>query len=163
MTNTNTELRTQLVKLLTGEQAHLTFADAIAELPDTAINLKPANVPYTFWHLVEHLRITQLDILNYLTNADYEEREWPAEYWPAPDAEATREQWDQSVQQFAADLETLIAMAREEAVDLFAVVPSHPEHTVLRELMIIGNHNSYHIGELAILRQVTGTWGPSHT
>jgi hypothetical protein len=162
-TGTPNELRNQLVKMLTGEQAHLSFADAVAEFPDEHINTMPANVPYTFWHLIEHLRITQLDLLNYITKADYEEIEWPREYWPDPNATTDRSGWDQSIQQFTADLNTLIGIAQDESIDLFATVPSHHEHTVIRGLMIVGNHNSYHIGELAILRETTGTWGPSHS
>lgn len=156
------ELRSQLVHALRGDQAHMTFADAIAEFPDEHINTRPASVPYSFWHLVEHLRITQRDIINYLEKADYEEIEWPKDYWPAPDAEATRQQWDDSVRQFTADLEKLIALAGNESTDLTAPVPSHDGHTVLREILIIANHNSYHTGELAILRQVANAWGPSH-
>ena len=140
----------------------MTFADAIAEFPDEHINTRPAGVPYSFWHLVEHLRITQRDIINYLEKVNYEEIEWPKDYWPAPDAEATRQQWDDSVRQFTADLEQLIALAGDESTDLTATVPSHEGHTVLREILIIANHNSYHTGEIAILRQVAGAWGPGH-
>lgn len=162
MPTRDAELRSQLAHLLRGDQAHMSFADAIADFPREHINTRPAHVPYSFWHLVEHLRITQRDMIEYLTRADYQEMEWPRQYWPAPDADATPGQWDDSVQRFIGDRDLLIAMATDEAVDLNAAVPSHREHTILRGLMIIGNHNSYHTGELAILRQTANAWGPSH-
>ena len=161
-TMSNSELRTQLVKMLTGEQAHLSFADATAEFPADQINTKPANVPYTFWHLLEHLRITQLDLLNYITKPDYEEIEWPREYWPDPSATTDQSGWNESIRRFNEDLAALTAIAIDDSIDLSATVPSHNEHTIIRGIMIVGNHNSYHIGELAILRQTTQTWGPTH-
>lgn len=159
---TDSVLRRQLVTLLREGNAHMGFAEAVADFPDDKINLRPKNVDYSFWHLLEHLRITQLDILEYVTSADYREKEWPRDYWPTKDAEATRADWDETIASFTRDLDQLIAIVADESTDLFATVPSHNEHTVLREALIVADHNAYHIGELGILRQVESAWGPGH-
>ncbi len=155
-------LREQLVGLLRGGNAHMPFTEAVTDFPEERINSRPPQVDYTFWHLLEHLRITQADILDYLTNASYEEPEWPREYWPPQDAQATKADWDSSVAAFRQDLEAIAAIVADENTDLLAAVPSNGEHTVLREALIVADHNAYHIGELAILRQVEHAWGPQH-
>jgi hypothetical protein len=155
-------LRNQLVGLLRGGDAHMPFAAAVADFPQALINTRPPNVPYTFWHLLEHLRLTQADILEYVTRADYRERAWPADYWPVREARATKDDWEASVAAFGRDLEALVALVADAATDLFGPVPSHAAHTVLREVLIVADHNAYHIGELGILRQVAGAWGPDH-
>jgi hypothetical protein len=159
---TEANARGYVVWLLGGGHAHMPFAEAVADFPEGMINHRPQNVTYTFWHLIEHLRLTQLDILNYMTKAGYAEPEWPRDYWPASDAIATKAQWDKSIADFTRDLEQLITIASDESVDLLTTVPSHDEHTFLREVLIVADHNAYHIGELAILRQVEGAWGPGH-
>ena len=161
--DTDRQLRAQLVALLRDGNAHMPFAEAVADFPDDKINARPRNVEYTFWHLLEHLRLTQLDILEYITNSGYQEGEWPRDYWPAPDAEATRQQWDDTIASFSRDRDQLIAIVSDESTDLFATVPSSNEHTILREVLIVADHNAYHIGELAILRQTENAWGPRHT
>ena len=158
----NSEFRHQLAQNLRTGNAHLSFEDAVAEFPDAQINTRPEHVDYSFWHLVEHLRLTQADILRYVTDPGYQEMDWPRDYWPATDAEATRADWDASVAGFLADREALAAMIEDEGNDLLMPAPSHAEHTLLREVLIIIDHNAYHIGELAILRQVAGAWGPGH-
>ena len=155
-------LRGQLAQLLDGVGAHMTFEDAVADFPDEAMNLRAPNVDYTPWHLIEHLRLTQADILDYVVNPDYVEIEWPADYWPASDATATRVEWDESVRGFLADNATLRAMAVDPGRDLFAVIPGTPGHTLIRDIRIDADHNAYHVGEFAILRQVMGTWPPGH-
>ena len=157
------QLRDQLITLLRGGNAHLPFNEAVAEFPEEAINVRPPHVDYTFWHLVEHLRITQADILDYLTNADYQEPEWPAEYWPPREEQATASDWARSVAAFQRDLEAIVAIVADEQTDLFAPVPSNEQHSVLREVLIVADHNAYHIGELGILRQIDSAWGPNHT
>jgi hypothetical protein len=155
-------LREQVVGLLGGENAHMGFGAAVADFPEGRINERAPNVEYSFWHLIEHLRLTQLDILNYLKQADYREPAWPAEYWPAAEARTTKAGWDESVAAFQRDLDELIAIVSDPATDLFGSVPSNAGHTVLREALIVADHNAYHIGELGILRQVATAWGPGH-
>jgi hypothetical protein len=156
------ELREQLAELLDGVGAHMSFDEAVAEFPDEAINRRPPNVDYTPWHLLEHLRLTQADILDYVTNAAYIEPSWPADYWPARDAVATRSGFDQTIAAFRADLAELRALVVDPARDLLAVIPGTPGHTLLREARVDADHNAYHIGEFAVLRQVMGTWPPGH-
>jgi DinB superfamily len=163
MTNDGTVLREQLARGLRGADAHMTFEVAVAEIPDWAINQRPPNVDYTAWHLVEHLRITQWDILEYIRDPDHVSPEWPREYWPDPSAETTPDGFGASVEGFLADRRALEAIAMDRSLDLEAPMPHAPVHSIARELRVVANHNSYHVGELAVLRQVTGSWGPSHT
>lgn len=154
--------RQQLADLLRNGSAHLSFQEAVADFPVDKINHRPANVPYSYWHLVEHLRITQRDILNYLRDANYVEPAWPKDYWPAPGATTDEAGWAASVASFDADLAELVEMVEDPDTDLTATVPSNDRHTVLREILIVADHNAYHVGELAILRQEDRIWGPSH-
>lgn len=158
----DTALRQQLAQNLRAGSAHMSFEEAVADFPGAHVNTRPHNVDYSFWHLVEHLRLTQADILRYLTDPGYQEMAWPRDYWPAKDAEAIKEQWDASGQGFLRDREALAAMVEDEGNNLLMPAPSHAAHTLLREVLIVIDHNAYHIGELGGLRQVTGAWGPGH-
>jgi len=153
-------LREQLVELVDGQGAHMPFDEAVAGFPDDAINQRPPNVPYTPWHLLEHVRIAQHDILDYIVNRAYLAPSWPEEYWPAPDAAATPGDWARTVAAFRADQRALRELVADPATDLLATIPGAPGHTLLREVRLVGDHNAYHIGEFAILRQVMGTWPP---
>ena len=153
-------LREELLALLDGYGAHMPFDEAVADFPDDAINRLPPNVPYTPWHLLEHIRITQRDILDYIRDRAYLAPNWPEEYWPARDAIATPAQFAATVEAFRADAAALHELVADPATDLFEVIPNTPGHTVLREMRVTGDHNAYHIGEFAILRQVMGTWPP---
>jgi hypothetical protein len=156
-------MRRQLALLLTGDQAHMTFDAAVADFPDWAINGRAPNVGYTPWHLVEHLRITQWDMLRYIEDpTTHVSPEWPTQYWPDPSSETDAAGFMKSVEGFRTDLRAMQAIARDESVDLFAVLAGTPGHTPYRCIAIIGNHNSYHVGEFAALRQVMGSWPPSH-
>ncbi len=152
------ELRDQALALLDGAGARMPFEEAVAGFPAAAINAHPPNVPYTPWQLLEHLRIAQRDILEYVRSRDYVAPDWPAGYWPAPDATATAEELATTVDSFLADRAALRAIVLDPATDLLAVIPKTPGHTLLREVRILADHNSYHIGEFAILRQIMGTW-----
>jgi DinB family protein len=155
-------LRRQLADLLDGVGAHMPLEEAVADFPDEAMNRRPPNVDYTPWHLLEHIRLTQLDILEYITDPGYDERTWPDDFWPDLNVTATREEFDATVAGFMADRAALRALVVDEDRDLFAVISGSPGHTLLREVRIIGDHNAYHVGEFAILRQVMGTWPPGH-
>jgi DinB superfamily len=155
-------LRAQLAELLDGIGAHMPFEEAVADFPDDAINARTANIEYTPWHLLEHLRLTQADMLDYLTNPEYLEPAWPATYWPDRETTATRAEFDATIQAFLVDKATLRAMVMDPARDLFAVIPGTPGHTLLREVRIDADHNAYHVGEFGILRQIMGTWPAGH-
>jgi hypothetical protein len=156
-------LREQLVLLLEGTEAHMGFEEAVADFPDDAINARAPNVPYSAWHLAEHVRITQWDILEYVRDPEgHVSPRWPTGYWPARDAEATPDVFRRTVEGFLADRAALAEIVRDPATDLTAVLRGTPGHTVVREVTVVGNHNSYHLGEFAILRQVMRTWPKSH-
>lgn len=151
-------VREQVVALLQGGQAHMPFADAVKDFPKDGINIRPPHVDYTFWHLVEHIRITQKDILDFCINSNYKELEWPKDYWPEKDAEATYEQWQESVQQFEDDLQAMIKLVKDPKIDLSAKIPHGDGQTYLREALLVADHTAYHTGELGILRQVCELW-----
>ncbi len=158
----DTALREQLLHLLRGGNAHLSFDEAVADFPMTAINARPPNVPYTPWHLLEHLRRAQWDILDFIRNPDYQAMKWPDDYWPAPDAEADAAAWEKTVSAFHADLKAVEDLVNDPQTDLATAIPHGDGQTVLREILLVADHNAYHIGEFAILRQVMGTWGARH-
>lgn len=151
-------LREQVSKLLAGGNAHMPFGHAVDDFPESAYNQRPPNVPYTPYHLLEHLRITQWDILQFVLDPDHESPDWPQGYWPAADVEADEADWQASVNGFLNDLGALQDLAADPRVDLTAPIAHAPGYTVLRELLLAADHNAYHVGEFAILRQVMGTW-----
>ena len=154
--------REQLLALLDGHGAHMPFEAAVAGFPEEAMNREPPNVGYTPWHLVEHLRLTQRDMIEYVTDPHYAGRNWPDDFWPARDARATPTQWEASVQAFLDDRAQLRALASDPGRDLDEPIPWTPDHSLFRCVRIIGDHNAYHVGEFAILRQVMGTWPADH-
>ena len=150
--------REQLVQLLGGRNAHFTFEDAVKSFPMEFINAKPPNVPYTPWHLIEHLRLAQWDILEFVRDPGHISPKWPEGYWPHPDAEADAGDWQQTIDSFDADLRAMEAIAQDQEIDLQAEIPHAPGYTYLREILLVADHNAYHIGEFCILRQIMGTW-----
>jgi hypothetical protein len=151
-------MREQLLALLRGGNAHMTFEEAVADFPMEAINRKPPQAPYTPWHLLEHLRITQWDILEFVRNPAHVSPEWPKGYWPDPEAQADEAQWQQTLAAFRADLQAVQDLAADPAIALFTPIPHAKDYTIFREILLVADHNAYHIGEFAILRQVMGTW-----
>ena len=152
-------LREYLLKLLDSKLAHMPFSQAVADFPEDKINSRPPNVTYTFWHLLEHLRITQWDILEYTRDPKHVSPQWPEGYWPARDAQADEAKWNETIRQFRADLDAMKAIVADPNTDLFTPIPhGYGGHTVLREALLIADHNAYHIGELGILRQVMNAW-----
>jgi hypothetical protein len=154
----NARLRHELLALLNGRQAHMTLTDAIDNFPLDHINSFPPNVPYTFWHLVEHLRIAQHDILHFILDPDYEAPPWPEGYWPPAESRAGEGDWQKSLADFAADQEQLAAIIQDPGVDLYAELAHAPGYTILREINVVADHNAYHVGELAIFRQIMDLW-----
>jgi hypothetical protein len=151
-------MRSEALAILDSVDAHMTFDDAVADFPEWAINARPPNVDYTPWQLLEHLRITQWDILEYIRNPEHVSPDWPIGYWPDRDATATSAEFGATVAAFRADLAALRELVADPATDLLAAMPHTPGHSVMREVRIVADHNAYHIGEFAILRQVMGSW-----
>ncbi|MFZ0545642.1 MAG: DinB family protein [Candidatus Promineifilaceae bacterium] len=158
--NSDKELRTQLVAMLTVRQAHMDFEDAVADFPEAHINTRPTNCEYTFWHILEHLRICQKDILDYIESDDYKWLNFPDDMWPDRSAETDLAGWQQTIDQFYADRRRLVEIINDPAVDLFAPLSNSGERhdSVLREINVVASHNAYHTGEFGILRQVMGLW-----
>lgn len=159
------ELRTQLVNLLTVRQAHMDFEDAVADFPPEQINTRPPRCDYTFWHLLEHMRICQRDIVDYIDADDYRWPTFPDDLWPDPAATTDAAGWQQTIDAFLADRRRLVEIVRDPAIDLFAPLANSGEHahTLLREIHIIAAHNAYHTGELGVLRQVMGLWADNRS
>lgn len=151
-------LRNQLLALLQGEDAHMDFDEAVADFPLKFINQRPPNTPYTPWHLLEHLRITQWDILEFIRNPQHVSPAWPEGYWPAPNAEASPQQWQETIAGFRADFKDVEGLVKDPASQILAEIAHAPGYTLLREIMLVAGHNAYHIGEFAVLRQVMSTW-----
>ncbi len=151
-------LREQLIQVLTGRNAHFTFNDAVKDFPVDKINERPPNVPYTPWHLVEHLRIAQWDILEFTVNPDHVSPKWPEGYWPDRQATADADAWQASLTAFRSDLKAIVGIVLDPEIDLSSEIPHAPGYTYLREVLLVADHNAYHIGEFCILRQVMGTW-----
>lgn len=157
--NADTALREQLVALLRGGNAHMSFDEAVKDFPLDKINALPPNVSYTPWHLIEHLRIAQWDILEFVRNPAHISPPWPEGYWPAPGTQADAQAWEATVAAFRHDLADIEALATSPDTDLTAPIPHAPDYTILREILLTADHNAYHIGELGILRQVMQAWG----
>ena len=151
-------IRAQLLELLRGGGAHLTFDDAVAGLPARLRGGKPPGQPHTPWRLVEHMRIAQWDILEFSRNAQHVSPKWPDGYWPDSDAPAGAKAWDKSLRQFRADLEAMEQLVADPATDLLAPIPRGKGQTIFREAMLVADHNAYHLGQLVLIRRLLGSW-----
>jgi|SRR5215203_3776492 len=155
-----TSIRTSIARLLDWEDAHARFDKIVSSLPPKLRGQVPAGLPYSPWELLEHLRITQQDILDFCVNAAYKERNWPDDYWPRTKAPPTDTAWDESVESFCKDREALKQLALNERIDLTTVVPAGEDQTYLRELLLVADHTAYHLGELVVVRRALGAWPP---
>lgn len=157
------EIREQLVARLRGQGARMPFEEAVADFPLQRINERPPNLPYTPWHLIEHLRLAQWDILDFMRNPDYEAPQWPQGYWPGREERTDEQGWQESIEAIQSDLAELQTMVTDPELDLSAELPHAPGYTYMREFTLVIDHNAYHIGELAVLRQVMGAWPEGRT
>lgn len=155
-------MRRELLALLEGENAHMSFDDVVAEFPLEYINRRAPNTPYTFWHFIEHLRIAQWDILEFIRNPSHVSPEYPEGYRPDPELKTDEAGWRKSCDSFRMDLEALEEMVRDVTVELMAPLPHARNYTLFREILTAADHNSYHIGEIAIMRQVMNIWPASN-
>ncbi len=155
---TSKALRDEVIWLLRGGHAHVGFQKAVADLPEAVQGKKPRGAPYSPWQQLEHLRISQWDILEYIRNPKYVSPKWPEDYWPAA-APSARGAWAKSVRAFEADLRALERMAAHPSTDLLERVPADPKGpTILHELLLVADHNAYHLGQLIVLRRALGAW-----
>jgi hypothetical protein len=151
-------LRDHLLYLLRGGGAHLNFDAAVADLPPQLRGAKPAGQPHTPWRLLEHLRIAQWDILEFSRNPRHVSPPFPQGYWPAGDAPPDEGAWDRSVAAFRADLKAMQDLVADPATDLFAPILHGEGQTILREALLIADHNAYHLGQLVLVRRLLGAW-----
>ncbi|HEU0013292.1 MAG TPA: DinB family protein [Longimicrobium sp.] len=152
-------LREQLAKVLDWEDAHAGFGAAVEGIPPEMRGVRAEGMPHSAWELLEHLRIAQRDILDFCRDPGYTEPSWPADYWPASPAPPSAGAWDASIAAFRADLEAMRALALDASTDLFARIPHGGGQTVLREVLLVADHNAYHVGQLVSLRHALGIWG----
>ena len=151
-------LRKHLVDLLKGGSAHVQFMDALEEFPPNKRGTFAPGLPHTGWQLLEHSRIAQWDILEFSRNAKHVSPGFPEGYWPKTPGPPTEAEWDKSVQQFQNDLNEMIELVASARTDLFAKIPHGDSQTILREALVLADHNAYHLGQLVDLRRALGTW-----
>jgi hypothetical protein len=146
-------LREHMLYLLRGGGAHIKFDEAVGDFPVGLINARAEGVPYTPWHLLEHMRIAQRDIVEFSRDASHVSPEWPEGYWPDKSREAGVEDWRKSVESFREDLREMEALVEDASTDLYARIPHGDGQTVLREALLVADHNAYHLGALVTLRR----------
>jgi hypothetical protein len=151
-------LRKHLIELLNAGHAHIDFEHAVGGLPAELRGVKPENLPFTAWGLLEHIRLAQWDIVEFSVNPKHQSPKWPEGYWPEGDAPPSDAAWKQSVQQCRKDLERMKSLVNDPHTDLYAAIPGGDGQTVLREAMLVADHNSYHLGQLVVLRRLLGAW-----
>ena len=156
--NEHQALREHLLYLLRDGGAHLSFEKAIARLPPKLRGVRPRGVPHSPWRLVEHLRIAQWDILEFCRNPKHVSPDFPGGYWPAGDGPPSAAAWNKSVAAFRADLRAMQDLVADPATDLFARIPHGQGQTILREALLVADHNAYHLGQLVVVRRLLGAW-----
>jgi len=156
--SSDNDLRQHVLYLLRGGGAHLDFEKSVAGLPAKLRGAKVKGLPFTAWRLLEHMRIAQWDILEFSRNPKHISPNFPADYWPASDAPPNAAAWEASVKRFRADLAAMQALVKDPSTDLLARIPHGDGQTVLREALLLADHNAYHLGQLIMLRRLLGAW-----
>lgn len=154
----DTAARDHLARALGWAEAHMSLDDAAADLPTALQGQVPAGLPYSPWQLLEHIRITQHDILDFCRSPNYREITWPDHYWPKSPAPPSATAWAESVGRIREDRAALEALARDRSVDLTARIPHGGGQTYLREILLVIDHTAYHMGELIVARRLLGAW-----
>jgi hypothetical protein len=154
----NASLRQHLLELLTGGHAHATFEDAIKGLPPKLHGAKPANFPHSAWMILEHLRLAQWDILEFSRDEKHKSPKFPEGYWPKTEAPPTASAWTKSVEQFQSDLKAMQDLVENPKTDLFEKISWGDGQTILREALLVADHNAYHIAQIVDVRRLLGAW-----
>ncbi len=155
---TRAALVAELTALLEGGNAHVTFEQAVADLPAPLRNQTMPDLPYTIWQLVEHLRIAQHDIVEFCLHPAHVSPEWPAGYWPAQEMAVDEAGWQATLTQLATDQQRFIDLLEDPATDYFAPLPHGDGQNILREALLLGDHAAYHTGEIVLVRRLLGAW-----
>jgi hypothetical protein len=151
-------LRQHLVKLLTGGDAHVDFDAAVNGLPAELRGKRPPGAEHSPWELLEHMRIAQWDIMEFSRDAKHKSPEFPEGYWPKNAVPPSKDAWEKSVHSFRKDLKAICDLVADEKTDLFAKIPHGDGQTILREALVLADHNAYHLGQLVLVRRLLGAW-----
>ena len=147
-------LRKTLAELLRMKGAHVSLHDAVSDFPPALRGVKPRGAPHTAWQLLEHMRLAQEDILDFSRNPKYKEKTFPDDYWPTAEAPPNEQAWAKSIETFDEDLKQMQELIAETKHDLLAKLPHGTGQTLLREALLIADHNAYHLGQLMFLRKI---------
>ena len=151
-------VRQQLIALLRGGNAHLNFERAVSQFPFDYINRKVSHISYSPWGLLEHMRICQWDILEFICNPEYESPPWPKGYWPAKGEFADEKMWQKTLSDFSKDLLSVEKLVNDPGTNLYQPIPHATDFNIFREILLIADHNAYHLGELVVLRKALFIW-----
>lgn len=151
-------LRKQLIELIKGGNAHAEFQDAIKDFPAEIRGKRPKGGPHSPWELLEHMRIAQWDILEFSRDPDHKSLKWPDEYWPKSPEPPDDKAWDRSVHAFCQDTQSMCALIADDTSDLYERIPHGDGQTLLREALLVADHNAYHLGQLVLVRRMLGAW-----
>ena len=159
MPTSSAALRAQLRRILGWQDAHVGFEKSVEGLAPKLRGKRVEGFPHSPWELVEHMRLTQRDILDFCRDPKYEEPTWPDDYWPASPEPSSPSAWDAAISAFREDRTALEALAADESIDLFATIPHGTGQTYIREILLVADHNAYHLGQLVAVRRQLGAWG----
>ncbi len=154
----DTQLREHLLYLLNGGGAHVGFDDAVRDLPAKQRGVRPEGASHSAWEILEHMRLAQHDILEFSRDASWESPPWPEGYWPSSAEPPNAKAWEDGIKHYHSDLKAMCAMVKDPSVNLYERIPHGDGQTVLREALLIADHNAYHLGELVIVRRLLGAW-----
>lgn len=147
-------LRKHVLFLLRGGGAHMSFDDFVNSFPADLCNRQIEGLPYTPWQVLEHMRLAQWDILEFSRDPDHVSPEFPKGYWPQPDEQGTSASWQKTVNEFRQDLQQMEALIEDPATDLHAKIPHGDGQTILREALLVSDHNAYHLGTLIVMSRI---------
>ena len=158
MTDNDDSLREHVAKLLDGRQAHIEMAMVLDKLSFEDLSRKAKGTPWTLWELFEHIRIAQWDILEFSRNPNHQSPEWPKGYWPEETTPKDPAAWSASVKVFRRDLDAMKELVLDSNVNLYQRIPHGDGQTILREALLIADHNAYHLGQMVLLMKILGRW-----
>jgi len=154
----NDPVREQVLALLKGGNAHVSFDNVFKDFPVNLRGVKPNGAPHTAWQLLEHMRIAQWDILEFSRSAKHVSPEWPGGYWPKTEKPPDENAWKKSLASFKRDLKAMEKLVADPKTDLYTRIPHGTGQNIYREALLVADHNAYHLGQLVLLRRLLGAW-----
>ncbi|MDX1673057.1 MAG: DinB family protein [Balneolaceae bacterium] len=152
------KVREHLLEQLRGKNAHIDLQRAVKDIPFKDIGRRPQGLPYSVWEQVEHIRISQYDIVQFSLDPEYDSPSWPEGYWPANASPPSQERWEEALQAIEEDHRRMIELVEDSDNDLFKPFPHGDGQTLFREAMLIVDHNAYHVGQIVVIRRLLGNW-----